>query len=87
MFQKIQDFCVNFTFSAVSHFSVNIVSSEVQKRLIQARSQNIFTWMFVCCCNLMMLYDWRECVMSTWHHRNILSAIVLTLGNEVVLEA
>ena len=34
-------FCVNFTFNAVSHFSFNIVSSEVQKRLIQAHFQNI----------------------------------------------
>ena len=25
---------------------------------------DFFTWMFVCCCNLMMFYDWRECVMS-----------------------
>ena len=32
-------FCVNFTFSAVSHFSFNIVSSEVQKRLVQAHFQ------------------------------------------------
>ena len=25
----------------------------------------LFTWMFVCCCcNLMMFYDWSECVMS-----------------------
>ena len=34
-------FCVNFTFNAVSHFSFNIVSSEVQKRLVQAHFQNI----------------------------------------------
>ena len=34
-------FCVNFTFSVVSHFSFNIVSSEVQKRLIQAPFQNV----------------------------------------------
>ena len=34
-------FCVNFTFSAVSHFSFSVVYSEVQKRLIQAHSQNI----------------------------------------------
>ena len=34
-------FCVNFTFSGVSHFSFNIVSSEVQKRLIKAHFQNI----------------------------------------------
>ena len=25
---------------------------------------NDFTWMFFCCCNLMMFYDWHECVMS-----------------------
>ena len=25
---------------------------------------NDFTWMSVCCCNLMMFYDWCECVMS-----------------------
>ena len=24
----------------------------------------IMTWMFVCCCNVMMFYDWSECVMS-----------------------
>ena len=34
-------FCVNFTFSVVSHFSFNIVSSEVRKRLIQAHFQNV----------------------------------------------
>ena len=34
-------FCVNLTFNAVSHFSFSIVSSEVQKRLIQAHFQNI----------------------------------------------
>ena len=28
-------------------------------------STNDFTWMFICCCcNLMMFYDWSECVMS-----------------------
>ena len=36
-------FCVNFTFNAVSHFSFNIVSSEVQKRLIQAHMIQIPT--------------------------------------------
>ena len=25
----------------------------------------LFTWMFICyCCNLVMFYDWSECVMS-----------------------
>ena len=42
---------------------------------------DLFTWMFVCgCCNLMMFYDWCECVMSvlgTTKHS--------TLGNKVVL--
>ena len=33
-------FYINFTFNAVSQFSLNIVSSEVQKRLIQAHFQN-----------------------------------------------
>ena len=35
MFQTMQVFSVNFTLSAVSDFSFHIVSSEVQKRLIQ----------------------------------------------------
>ena len=25
---------------------------------------DFFTWMFICCCNLMMFYDWSESVMS-----------------------
>ena len=27
---------------------------------------DFFTWMFDvrCCCNLMMFYEWRECVMN-----------------------
>ena len=33
----------------------------------------------------MMFYDWRECVMSVLGTTKIPSAIVLTLGNEVVL--
>ena len=28
-------------------------------------SLNDFTWMFICCyCNLIMFYDWSECVMN-----------------------
>ena len=34
-------FCVNFTFSAVSHFPFNIASSEVQKCLTQEHFQKI----------------------------------------------
>ena len=42
--------------------------------------------MFVCCCsNLMMFYDWTECVMNVVAPRNIPRAIVLTLSNKVVL--
>ena len=43
--------------------------------------------MFVCCCsNLIMFYDWRECVMSVLGTtKNIPIAIVLTPGNKVVL--
>ena len=33
----------------------------------------------------MMFYDWRECVMSVLAPQNISSAVVLTLGNNVVL--
>ena len=44
------------------------------------------TWMFVCCCNLMIFYDWRECVMSALGTTKHSSATVLTLGNEVVLQ-
>ena len=41
--------------------------------------------LYVCCsCNL-MTYDWRECVMGVYMApQNILSAIVLALGNKVV---
>ena len=46
----------------------------------------LFTWMFVCCCcNLMMFYDWCECVMSVLGTTKHSSAIVLTLGNKVIL--
>ena len=43
-----------------------------------------------CCCHLMMFYDWRECVMSVLGTKkttttNIPRAIVLTLGNKVVM--
>ena len=28
-------------------------------------TNDFFTWMFICCCwNLIMFYDWRECVMG-----------------------
>ena len=39
----------------------------------------------VCCCNLIKFYDWRECVMSALGTTNIPRAVVLTLGNKVVL--
>ena len=46
----------------------------------------LFTWMFVCCCcNLMMFYDWCECVMNVLGTKKYSSAIVLTLGNNVIL--
>ena len=38
-----------------------------------------------CCCNLMKFYDWRECVMNALGTTNIPRAVVLTLGNKVVL--
>ena len=41
---------------------------------------------FVCCCNLMMFYDWRECVMSVLAPQNIPSVAVLTLDSKVVLQ-
>ena len=40
------------------------------------------------CCNLMMFYDWSECVMSalgTAKHSSRARAVVLTLDNKVVL--
>ena len=46
----------------------------------------LFTWMFVCCCcNLMMFYDWCECVMSALGTTKHSSASILTLGNKVIL--
>jgi len=39
----------------------------------------------LCCCNLMMFYDWSECAMSVLAPQNIPSAVVLTLGNKAVL--
>ena len=58
----------------------------------------LLTRIFVCCCHLMMFYDWRECVMNLlgttkqmigvyvwWMYlapHNIHSAIELTLGNK-----
>ena len=41
---------------------------------------------FNCCCNLMMFYDWRECVMSVLASQSIPSAIVSTLESKVVLQ-
>ena len=35
------------------------------------------------CCNLMMFYDWRECVVSVLGTTKHSSATVLTLGNKV----
>ena len=37
----------------------------------------------ICFCNLMMFYDWRECV--NFDIKNTPRAVELTLGNKVVL--
>ena len=39
----------------------------------------------LCCCNLMMFYYWCEWVMSVLGTTKHSSAIVLTLGNKVIL--
>ena len=45
----------------------------------------LFTRMFVCCCCNLMFYEWSECVIVYLAPENIPHAIVMTLGNKVIL--